>query len=221
MKKMSLLLLAFSLSMGMSQAEAVTLQLGGPGVVFTNQQPIQVVVVDSNGNTYERTAYYNSATGGIEIDASWVGPNASIYIPSLSTGYLWYNGFWVNQEGYYWDNGRRVYVPDIPQWKTHWSGYWQHRGHDGRNWDHGDRHDHWWDKGDHWWNKDRNRDQMRDNDRQRNDNFDGRRFQREDQRVVPNQNLQQGNVQGIKPQDNNFRDRGFERRGERNQGDRR
>ena len=177
MKKTSLFLLALSLSIGtVNQTEAVALKIGGPGVVFTNQQPVQVIIIDSNGNTLDKTIYYNPEIEGLDLDASWAGPNASIYIPSLGTGYLWYNGFWVNQDGYYWDHGRRVYVTDVPQWRTHWTGYWHNHTH-GRD---GHR-DGWGDRNHHdWRNKDRGLD-----DREKPRDFNGRKFDRDQKGPAP------------------------------------
>ena len=107
------------------QGEAVVVVLDQPGVVFTHRQPIQVVVVDANGNNMEQTVYYDSSIGGIDLNASWAGPNASVYFPSFNTGYVWYNGYWVNPNGYYWNGGR--YYSVGPNWNIYWSGYW--RGH--------------------------------------------------------------------------------------------
>jgi hypothetical protein len=139
MKKSSLLLLTFALAMGtIAQSEAIALRIGVPGIMFSNQQPIQVVIVDGSGSSYEQTVYYNPAIGGVDLNASWAGPNASIYIPSLGTGYLWANGFWVDQDGYYWNGDQRIFINN-PHWHDHWSGYWHAHPHE--HWRHGERFD--------------------------------------------------------------------------------
>lgn len=146
-QKSWLILLASSLAIGwIAQGEAAVIRIGGSGMVISQAQPVQVIIFDSNGNTYEQTAYFDPSSEGINIDTSWAGPGASIYIPSLGLGYLWYNGFWVDQEGYYWNGPRRVYIAD-PQWKEHWRHYWhKHRHNDERGgWGHGG----WRDSGDY------------------------------------------------------------------------
>src|ERR1700678_4280897 len=110
-QKSLLILLTSSLAIGwLAQGEATVMRIDGSRIIISNQQPIQVFITDSNGNNYVQSAYYDPAIGGINIDTSWAGPNASIYIPSLNMGYLWYNGYWVDESGYYWNGTRRVYI---------------------------------------------------------------------------------------------------------------
>jgi hypothetical protein len=124
MKKLSLLLLTSILATGwIVQGEAAVVLIGGPEIVLTNRQPVQAVVVDTNGNTYQQTVYYDPAIGGVDLDTSWAGPNASVYFPDYGTGYLWYNGYWVDRAGFYWNGGQRVYIGH-PYWHDHWAGYW-------------------------------------------------------------------------------------------------
>lgn len=139
MKKPWILVLASLLSIGFtSKTEAAVVTIGGPGISLTYRQPVQTVVVDTNGNTLQQTVYYDPAIGGVNLDTSWAGPNASVYFPAYQTGYVWYNGFWVDHAGYYWDGGRRVYL-NHPHWGDHWSGYWHNHWHEG--W-HGGWHAH-------------------------------------------------------------------------------
>ncbi len=159
-QKTWLMLLTSSLAIGwMAKGEAAIIQIGGPGVVISQAQPVQVVIVDSNGNTYEQTAYYDSSIGGVNIDTRWAGPGASIYIPTLGLGYLWYNGFWVDQEGYYWNGQSRVYISD-PQWRDHWHHYWNDHRHDGWNGG-GWGHEGWHNKGQGWGNRGEGREERR------------------------------------------------------------
>lgn len=131
MKKLPcLILLSSALALSFAgEAEAALLNIDVQGQVLADQQPIQAVIVDSNGNTYERTVYFNPQVGGIDIDTSWAGPSASIFFPSLNQSYVWYNGFWVDQRGYYWNNGQRLYLND-PQWQVHWHHYWEAHPHE-------------------------------------------------------------------------------------------
>jgi hypothetical protein len=153
-QKSLLVLLTSSLAIGwMAQGEAAVIRVGGHGVTFTTARPVTVVIVNSNGNSFEQQANYDPAVGGINIDTSWAGPGASIFIPDLNTGYVWYNGYWVDREGYYWNGKERVYLSD-PQWKEHWRHYWhEHRPHGWHRWG-GNWHNHhnedWHGHGDGW-----------------------------------------------------------------------
>lgn len=124
MKRTCLFLLTAFLTIGwIGQGEAAVVMIGGPGIVLSYRQPIQAVVVDPSGNTYQQTVYYDPAIGGVDLDTSWAGPNASVYFPQYGTGYVWYNGVWVDRAGFFWDGGRRVYIGD-PHWHDHWGVYW-------------------------------------------------------------------------------------------------
>jgi hypothetical protein len=126
-QKSWLALLASSLAIGwIVQGEATVIRLGD-NVAMTQAQPVRVIIIDSNGNKFEQTANYDPAIGGIDIDTSWAGKHASIFIPSLGVGLIWYNGNWVDEQGYYWNGRQRVAVPDLPQWRKHWGHYWQGR----------------------------------------------------------------------------------------------
>jgi hypothetical protein len=132
----TLLLVSIVIATGwIAQGEAAVVLLGRPGIVM-NPQPVQAIIVDSNGNTIQQTVYYDPAIGGVNLETSWAAPNASVYFPAFDTGYVWYNGYWVDHTGYYWDGGRRVYIGH-PNWGNFWVGYWHGRNH----W-HGGWHDH-------------------------------------------------------------------------------
>lgn len=131
-----------------TQADAVVVVLDQ---TFSSRQPLQAVVVDSNGKNSQQTVYYDPAIGGVDLDTSWAGTNASVYFPTLNTGYVWYNGNWVNPAGYYWNGGKRYYVG--PEWNNYWNGYWRGQNHWNGAWGggwHGDawRADGW--HGDAW-----------------------------------------------------------------------
>ena len=120
-----IMLSVMALTISISQAvEAGVIVFNSGSPVYTSQQPINAVFTDSNGNSYEQTVYYNPAIGGVDLNNS--GSYASVYFPTLGTAYLWNNGFWVGEDGYYWNNGARVYIG--PNWHDHWHSYWGPRG---------------------------------------------------------------------------------------------
>lgn len=123
MKKL-LMLSLMALTLTITGLEAGTIVFNPGSTVYTNQQPITAIFTDSNGNTYEQTVYYNSTIGGVDIG----NPDSyvSVYFPTVGNAYLWNNGFWVGQDGYYWNNGTRIYVG--PGWNDHWNAYWGPRG---------------------------------------------------------------------------------------------
>jgi hypothetical protein len=143
MKKIRILLLAsVALATGwVNQGEAAVVVLGGPGIALNYCQPIQAIIIDSNGNTFQQTVYYDPAIGGVDLNTAWAGPNASVYFPAFGTGYVWYNGYWVDRTGYYWNAGRRIYIGH-PNWGNYWVGYWHGRPHWDGGWYVG-WHDNW------------------------------------------------------------------------------
>ena len=124
-----------------SLSSAAMIGFEDSNVKWTNRQPVQVIIVDPNGRQWEQTVEYDPSIGGVDLTGTWVGPNASVYFPSLGSSYLFYNGYWVDQSGYYWRDGQRAYIGS-PYWNEHWNNYWSahpHRDWQGgvpnRNWD--------------------------------------------------------------------------------------
>lgn len=140
-KSLNMLTIAAFMVLGFTtESHAVGISVELPGISLSAGTPVQAIVVDPAGNPIEQTVVYNPSIGGVEIDAGLIGANASIYFPTLSTGYVWYNGHWVDQEGFYWNNGVRVYV-DHPHWHQYWGGYWGRYHHWDGGWHHhGDWH---------------------------------------------------------------------------------
>lgn len=141
-KMLTRTLLAISLFAG-TAGQAAVIVVNTPGVTLSAGQPIQAVFTDANGNTYQQQVYYNPSAGGIDVGNS--GNYASVYFPILGTGYLAYNGFWVGQDGYYWNNGAHVYVG--PHWNGYWNDHWHGGGWHGNDW-HGGGHEGWHGGGD-------------------------------------------------------------------------
>lgn len=165
----------------MTQTEATIIRTDG--VLLTHREPIEVLITDSYGNTYRQIVDYDPLIGGIDIDTSWAGPYASIYLPAWGIGYIWYNGYWVDELGYYWNGPRCLYI-DYPRWDNFWVTYWERvrRGErDGHWWDrhrHGDydgrwQRDHGHDRYDDRWQRDHWHD--RDDGRGRGREFESRR----------------------------------------------
>lgn len=107
---------------GSGEAAIVNLQ-EGPGL--GDSQAIPVVVFYTNGTTAQRQAYYNPAVGGLEIDTA--GNVAAVYLPTFGIRYILWNGYWVNQQGYYWNNGVSTPIT-IADWNGYWDSYWRPYG---------------------------------------------------------------------------------------------
>ncbi len=131
MKKLHFFCLASLLVLGWSaQGDALPIKFEGSSTrIFSNRQSVEVVIIDGEGHIYHQTLPYDSALGGVDINLGQIGPHSSIYFPELGVGYIWYNGQWVNQEGYSWDGRTRVYIND-PNWKKYWVHYWQGNSYD-------------------------------------------------------------------------------------------
>ena len=52
----------------------------------------------------EQEYTYDPDTQVIVIDSDNGGENASMFFPLFATGFIWWNGYWVNREGYYYSN---------------------------------------------------------------------------------------------------------------------
>ena len=114
-----------------AQSEATLIKIVPPESIINTRQSLEIVIIDANGNAFKQPAYYNPLAGGLEMDAKWAGPNASIYIPNWKTGYIWHNGHWIDEAGYYWDGSRKT-ASEIPDWRNQWVDYWHKYWHDRR-----------------------------------------------------------------------------------------
>jgi hypothetical protein len=82
----------------------------------------------------------------------------SVFFPQFDARYLKWNGYWVNEQGFYWNEGARFRVKH-PRWGEYWDQYWEkdwhaywHRhwekNHENPRWHYRDRemwHEHWYD----------------------------------------------------------------------------
>ncbi len=80
-------------------------------------EPIDAIVVDKNG-VMEQTQYpYDLDQGGVVInsDDEVFGEGASIFFPAFEVGLLWWGGYFVDNEGLYWNGHQYEHVQD-PNW---------------------------------------------------------------------------------------------------------
>ena len=122
-----------SFSIGNMPVAADEIMIPREDVNVSSPTQVQAIVLDSNGNMTEEEYTYDPDTQVIVINSG--GDNASVFFPLFATGFIWWNGYWVNREGYYYDNDRWVHVDDH-DWDGHWNGYWNN--HWDNHW-----HNHW------------------------------------------------------------------------------
>jgi hypothetical protein len=93
---------------------------------YSSPTPVNAVVVDRNGNMTETRYTYDPDQGGVVINnyEEISGPGSSVFFPEDEVGLMWWDGFWVDHEGYYW-NGANFVLVDDPGWRGRWDQYWQ------------------------------------------------------------------------------------------------
>ncbi len=184
-------MLAAALSTGyINQASAAIIKIDSPVTMTDTRQPMLAIITDSDGYVYRQIVYFDPATSQIDLDLSTAGPNASIYIPALNVRYVLFNGYWVDESGYYWDGSQRTYVNN-PNWNEYWTSYWHtHKADSGRQFR--KDHRHWHDRDSNDW---------------RGENREGRRFDRDSGRRFIDQ--RDGRFEG---RVRNWQDRDFDNR---------
>lgn len=87
--------------------------------------PVETIIVNKNGTMIEGQYTYDPEQGGVVINnyEEVAGPGASLFFPTMTVGMLWWNGYWVDHEGYYW-NGRTWSQVNDPHWHDNWNHYW-------------------------------------------------------------------------------------------------
>lgn len=96
-----------------------------------SSEPVDAIVVDKNGTMQQMQYTYDPDQGGVVINnyEEVSGDGASIFFPAFEVGMLWWGGYWVDHEGYYWNGNRYAQVHD-----AHWNDNWNHYWH--QNWNH-------------------------------------------------------------------------------------
>src|SRR5262245_52905375 len=85
---------------------AAVVQIVDNGRVIVPTGPVQAIVTTSDGTITEKTFTYDPQLGGVNVNVS--EPVESIFFPDYGTRYIYWNGFWVNDTGYYWYGNRWV-----------------------------------------------------------------------------------------------------------------
>ncbi len=125
-----------------------------------NGDQVSAIVIDNDGTMSEQNLIYDAALQALTTTKTYSGENVSYFAPSLNLHYLWWDGHWVDSEGFYWENGKWTTI-GVHNWNDYWDHYWGHywdprwshywqnhhddhgwRYRDHRDWSHHDHHDH-------------------------------------------------------------------------------
>lgn len=112
---------------------------------YSSPTPVNVIVVDGNGTMSQQQYMYEPALGGVVINNTSAigGDGASIFFPDFSLGFVWWNGYWADYDGFYW-NGFNYAQVNNSDWHHYWHHYWHHdwnhRWHNYWNQHHKDPH---------------------------------------------------------------------------------
>ncbi len=100
-----------------------------------NPASVNTIIINNNGDVTTANYPYDPDQGGIVINnnVDVGGPGCSLFFPGFGVGFLWYNGFWCDGLGYYW-NGFGWGFCGFGGWPGYWHGYWYH--HWSRSWHH-------------------------------------------------------------------------------------
>lgn len=100
-----------------------------------NPASVNTIIINNNGEVTTQDYPYDPDRGGIIINNNVEvgGPGCSLFFPGFGVGFLWYNGFWCDGLGYYW-NGFGFGFCGFGGWPGYWGGYWRH--HWARSWHH-------------------------------------------------------------------------------------
>lgn len=99
------------------------INIQGATSVTTTSSQVNAIVVDGNGNMSQQVFPYNPQSQQVDVGSADKGDNASIYLTLFMMGFMWWDGYWVGHNGYYWDGHTNVYVKNV-NWNNHWNNYW-------------------------------------------------------------------------------------------------
>ncbi len=107
--------------------------------------PVDTIITQPDGTVIEKQYIYDPDTNSILIDSEYSQENASLFFPGFELGFLFAGGYWVDHDGYYWNDNHWTYTNN-ENWNDHWNGYWhnqwnnQHwrnhwqQNHNNKNW---------------------------------------------------------------------------------------
>ncbi|MCB1067764.1 MAG: hypothetical protein KDK56_06225 [Simkania sp.] len=99
------------------------INIQGATNITTTSSQVNAIVVDGNGNMSQQVFPYNPQTQQVDVGDANQGQNASIYLTLFMMGFMWWDGYWVGHNGYYWNGHTNVYVKNV-NWNNHWNNYW-------------------------------------------------------------------------------------------------
>jgi hypothetical protein len=99
------------------------INIEGATNITTTSSQVNAIIVDGNGNMSQQVFPYNPQNQQVDVGSASQGENASIYFTLFMMGFMWWDGYWVGHNGYYWDGHTNVYVKNV-NWNNHWNNYW-------------------------------------------------------------------------------------------------
>ncbi len=99
------------------------INIEGATNITTTSSQVNAIIVDGNGNMSQQVFPYNPQNQQVDVGSASQGENASIYFTLFMMGFMWWDGYWVGHNGYYWDGHINVYVKNV-NWNNHWNNYW-------------------------------------------------------------------------------------------------
>lgn len=160
-KRAALCFLAALFLFSTAAVQAEVIMLDEPTEVIDSRQRVDAILTDKNGKIIEEDFYYEPTLAGVDI-----GPSneniESVFFPEFNALFLKWSGNWVDENGYYWSDGKRYKVKH-PRWGEHWEQYWNKdwhtywerhwsEKHQNPKWHYRDKkswHEHWHEHNDH------------------------------------------------------------------------
>lgn len=95
--------------------------------ILDMRQQVNVIMTHEDGTIEEKNFYYEPTLAGIDIRKP-ASDIVSLFVPEFDTRYIRWGNQWVNEKGYYWDQGNRLLVKH-PRWGEYWDNYWNDKWH--------------------------------------------------------------------------------------------
>lgn len=129
----------------------------------TSQPTVDAIVTNSDGTMTQEKLPYNPNNQTVIVNNNYGGNNASLFLPALEMGFMFFAGYWVGHNGSYWNGHGYVHVTNV-NWNQHWNNYWhntwkpkwnnyanEHRNDPNFKW--GDHQNDWHDNAGNWHNR--------------------------------------------------------------------